>query len=181
MDRLIRGANWYCQQTNQRLRIEETILPDLQREMLPFVLGGGFFGLELPAESNPLSCEQSINGAPEDLKSRYGREPGDWTDLRFYQSLLNVFPAKSNGEVAASGKPTLMGRVVFLTGLLNGYTEAGVKGMKATGPTRLRWSSIVLYHDMMNGRTIHKFDLQNNILIINGVNYSAEHNQLIAA
>lgn len=181
MDRIIRGANWYCQQTNQRQRADETTLPELSREMLPFVLGGGYFAIELPAEIKPLTCEMAVNGIHEDLKSRFGREPGDWTDLRYYESLLNVFPGGSTGETTTAGAPKLTGRVVFLKGLLNQHTQAGVKGMKSSSPTKLVWSSIVLYHDMFNGKTIHKFDVQNNVLIIDGVNYTAEHNRLIAA
>lgn len=181
MDRIIRGANWYCQETNQRQRIDETTLPELRREMLPFVMGGGYFAFELPAEIAPLTCEMAVNGVHEDLKSRFGREPGDWTNLRYYESLLNVFPGGSNAEVQQSGAPRLTGRVVFLKGLLNQFTQGGVKGMKSSAATRLGWSSIVLYHDMFNGKTVHKFDLQNNILIINGVNYTAEHNRLVAA
>lgn len=180
MDRLIRGSNWYCNEINQRLRIDETTLPALTREMLPFVMGGGWFGLELPAEVQPLTSEMTVNGVHEDLKARFGREPGDWTTLAYYENLLNVFPASSTGEVG-SGTVQLKGRVVKMKGLLNEYVQGGVKGQKSTGATRLKWSSIVLYQDMMDGVTVHKFDVQNNILIINGVNYTAEHNRIIAA
>jgi len=181
MDRIIRGSNWYCNEINQRHRIDETTLPELSREMVSFVMGGGFFAMELPAEIQPLTCEQTVNGVHEDLKTRFGREPGDWTTMTYYENLLNVFPKDSNGVVPSSGTPQLTGRVVFLKGLLNGYAQAGVKGMKSSGATRLRWSSIVLYHDIFDGRTIHKFDVQNNTLIIDGVNYTAEHNRIIAA
>lgn len=180
MDRIVRGSNWYCNETNQRLRIDETTLPALTREMLPFVMGGGWFGLELPAEIQPLTCEMTVNGVHEDLKTRFGREPGDWTTLAYYENLLSVFPASSNGEVG-SGNVQLKGRVVTMKGLLNEYAQGGVKGQKSSGATRLKWSSIVLYQDMMDGVTVHKFDIQNNILIINGVNYTAEHNRIIAA
>ena len=129
MDRIIRGANWYCQQTNQRQRVDETTLPALSREMISIVMGGGWFGIELPAEIQPLTCEMTVNGVHEDLKSRFGREPGDWTELRYYESLLNVFPASATGEVPTSGAPQLTGRVVFIKGLLNGFEQGGVKGM----------------------------------------------------
>ncbi len=56
-----------------------------------------------------------------------------------------------------------------------------MKGMKPSGATKLVMSSIVLYHDIMNGETVHKFDVQNNDLIIDGVNYTAEYNTIIAA
>ncbi len=181
MDRIIRGANWYCGEINQRQRIDETTLPELSREMLPFVMGGGWFGLELPAEIAPLTCEMTVNGVHEDLKTRFGREPGDWTTLAYYENLLNVFPASSDGSVNPGNGPQLRGRVVTMKGLLNGYAQGGVKGQKSTAPTRLRWSTIVLYQDMMDGVIVHKLDIQNNILIINGVNYTAEHNRIIAA
>lgn len=181
MDRIIRGANWYCNEVNQRMRIDETTLPELSREMLPMVMGGGWFGFEIPAEIQPLTCEQTVNGVHEDLKGRFGREPGDWTTIAYYEALLDVFPANSTGAVASDAKPQLKGRTVILKGLLNGYSQGGVKGQKASAPTRLRWSSIVLYQDMMDGKVVHKFDLQNNTLIINGVNYTAEFNSLISA
>ncbi len=181
MDRIIRGANWYCEEINQRQRIDETTLPQLEREMINMVMGGGYFGLEMPAEIKPLTAEMSVNGVHENLKTRFGREPGDWTTLTYYEALLNAFPAGSDGTVGSAGGPKLSGRVVFLKGLLNSYNQSGVKGMKSTSPTKLRWSSIVLYHDIFDGKTIHKFDVQNNILIIDGVNYSAEHNRLINA
>lgn len=173
MDRIIHGSNWYCNEINQRLRIDETTLPVLTREMSSYVLGGGYFGLDLPAEIKALTAEMQVNGAHEDLRSRFGREAGDWTTVTYYESLLDVF--------AGSGTPKLNGRVVFLKGLLNEYTPGGVKGLKASGATKLQFSSIVLYQDIFNGKTIHKFDVQNNVLIIDGVNYTAEHNRLIAA
>jgi phage tail tube protein FII len=181
MDRIIHGSNWYCGEINQRLRVDETTLPALSREMSSVVLGGGYFALDLPGEIQALTAEMTVNGAHEDLRTRFGREPGDWTTVTYYESLLDVFPAGSDGSVQTNGAPKLNGRVVFLKGLLNEYTPPGVKGLKASGATRLRFSSIVLYHDIFNGKTIHKFDVQNNTLIIDGINYTAEHNRLISA
>ncbi len=181
MDSIIRGANWYVNEINQRLRTEMAQLPKLSRDLMPVVLGGGWFGLELPGEIKPLTAEFDVNGVHKDLKTRFGREPGDWTTVTYYESLLNVFPAASNGTVNAETKPKLTGRVVFLKGLINDYEQPGMKGMKPSGATKLVMSSIVLYHDIMNGETVHKFDVQNNDLIIDGVNYTAEYNTIIAA
>ncbi|MFC6447157.1 phage major tail tube protein [Shinella zoogloeoides] len=180
MDGLIRGANWYCGEINQRLRADETTLPVLRREMMQLVMGGGWFSFELPAEVQPLTAEMTVEGVHKDLKARFGREPGDWTTVSYYENLLNVFPSNSTGEVA-NGAAQNLGRVVFLKGLLNEYAQAGVKGQKSSGKTRLVWSSIVLYHDILDGQTVHKFDVQNNTLIIDGINYTAEHNRLIRA
>lgn len=180
MDRIIRGANWYCNEINQRLRADETTLPTLTREMLPFVMGGGIAAVELPAEIQALTAEMTVNGVHEDLKTRFGREPGDWTTVTYYEALLDVFPANSTGEVA-SGAGVLRGRTVILKGLLNGFEQGGVRGQRSSAATRLRWSSIVLYQDMLDGRVIHKIDIQNNTLIIDGVNYTADYNRIIAA
>lgn len=68
-----------------------------------------------------------------------------------------------------------------MKGLLNEVEQPGVKGLKASGATRMRWSTIVLYHDVVDGVTVHKMDVQNNELIINGLNYTAEFNRLVAA
>ena len=180
MDGLIRGANWYVEELNCRLRLETVKLPTLSREMQQYATGGGFFSLELPAEINPLSAEATMNGAHDDLRSRFGREPGDWTTCYYYESLLNVFPTNGSAEQTTSG-PKRSGRIVILKGLLNEVDQSEVRGVKPAGATRFNWSSIVLYHDIVDGRTIHKFDFANNTLIINGVNYTAEHNRIIAA
>lgn len=182
MDNLIRGANWYCDELNQRLQTDSTKLPTLRRDMTPYVLGGGYFGFELPAEISPLVAEMSVSALSAAVRSRFGREPGDWTTVTYYEKLLNIFPNNANGATAAgAGAPKAIGRIVMMKGLLNEVEQPGVKGLKADGPSRLRWSSIVLYHDVVDGMTVHKFDVKNNELIINGVNYSAEHNRLIAA
>lgn len=176
------GGNWYCDETNAWQYIDETTLPTLERDMVPLVMGGGYFELEMPAGVKALSCEQGVNGEPEDLRVHFGRDPGDWTTLRHYQRLIDIFPADANpaGQTTTPKPAKSIGRVVFLKGLLTSYQPSAAKGVKATGTTRLRWQSIVLYHDIVNGRTIHKFDVQNNTLVINGVNYTAEHNRLLA-
>lgn len=180
MDSIIRGANWYVEEINCRLRLETLKLPQLGREMIPFALGGGHFGLELPGEINPLSGEATLNGSHADLRARFGREPGDWTTFYYYESLLNVFPTNPTGQQTSNG-PRLKGRVVILKGLLNEIDPPEVRGLKANGATRIGFSSIVHYHDVVDGRTVHKFDIATNTLIIEGVNYTAEHNRLIAA
>ncbi|MCO5059626.1 MAG: phage major tail tube protein, partial [Rhizobiaceae bacterium] len=98
MDSIIRGANWYVEELNCRLRLETVKLPTLSREMVPLAMGGGFFAIELPSEIQPLTAEATLNGSHADIRSRFGREPGDWTTCYYYESLLNVFPASGTGE-----------------------------------------------------------------------------------
>lgn len=95
MDNVIRGANWYVEEINCRLRLDEVKLPTLKRNMNALSLGAGYFGLELPDEISPMTAESSLNGSHADLRSRFGREPGDWTTFFYYEALLNVFHSPS--------------------------------------------------------------------------------------
>lgn len=173
MDRIIRGANWYCENTNQALRTETVKLPNLEREMEGLSMGGSFFALELPGQIKALDTEIEVNGSHEDLRGLFGREPGDWTKLVYYENLLNVFP---EGENAG---PKLKGRTVIMKGLLVKVDQPSVKNVKPDGKTKLTWGSLILYHDLVDGKTIHKFDVKNNKLVIDGKNYTAEHNRLL--
>lgn len=169
MDGIIRGGNVYVQEINQRLHLDNFKLPSLKREMIDFFMGGGFFKVSLPGEVSPLVAEMAVDGSHQSLRSRFGREPGDWTTVTYYERLLD----------ATSG--INKGRIVMLRGLLNEIEPSGVEGLKAKDKTMIRFSSIVLYHDIVDGVTVHKFDVFNNTLVIDGTNYTAEHNRLIAA
>lgn len=173
MDSIIRGANWYCRDINQRIRTEEFKLPVLSRDMQEYAMGGGLFSVELPGHVKPLEAEVEINGSHGDLRGLFGREPGHWITFAYYERLLNIFPTGDNDT------PVDMGRVVIMKGLLNEVTQSSVKLQKASGTTKYKWGSIILYHDMVDGATVHKFDVRTNKLVMNGVNYSAQHNQLL--
>lgn len=173
MDSIIRGANWYCEQINNAFRTDEVKLPVLSRDMSEIMASGGFFSLDIPGHIKPLEAEMDLNGSHDDLRSRFGRDPGDWTKVVYYENLLNIFP---EGENTA---PKLKGRTVILKGLLNEVNQSGVKGIKASGTTKLKWGTIILYHDLIDGKTVHKFDIKNNKLVIDGVNYTAEHNRML--
>jgi len=170
MDRIIRGANWWMEEINQRLRTDSAKLPDLKRATEKFVASGGFFVVAMPGEIDELSAEFELNGAHEDLRGRFGREAGDWTTLTYYERLANVGPASLVN----------IGRVVRIKGLINEVAQSKVEGQKAD-PVKIVFSSIVLYQDIVGGKVVHKFDFFNNKLIINGVDYGAEHNRMIHA
>ncbi len=170
MDRIIRGANWWIETTNQRLRTKSAKLPDLKRATEKYVASGGFFTLELPGEIDGLEAEFELNGAHEDIRSLFGREPGDWTSFIYYERLANV---------TGTGL-TNLGRVVRIKGLVNEVAQSKVEGLKAD-PVKVKFSSIILYQDVVNSVVVHKFDYFNNQLIMNGTDYSAEHNRLIVA
>lgn len=168
MDAIIRGANWYCEELNQRLRTTEVQLPSLSRAMETLTPGGGWFQIEMPGEIEALTATIKLNGSHGDIRSRFGREPGDWNTFFYYERLRDIV----NG--------TNTGRLVRLKGLVTGVTQPNVTGLRAD-PTEYTLGTIVLYHDMVDGQTIHKFDVFNNVLIINGVDYTAEANRILAA
>ncbi len=97
----------------------------------------------------------------------------DWTTFTVYQSLLDA--------TGGDSKAVRFGRIVILKGLVFRDRGAGRQRMKAKDKTKIKLGSIVKYQDILAGRTIHKMDVVTNALVINAVNYSAEHNRLIAA
>lgn len=168
MDSMIYGANWYVDTLNQRLRLSKVKMPDLDRAKDAITLGGGWFKFDHPGEIEPMNAPFSLHGAHDDVRSLFGREAGDWTNFYYYERLRDI----QNG--------VNKGRVVILKGLVGKVTQAEVSG-KRGGETGYEVSSICGYKDIMDGRMIHRFDFFSNSLIINGVDYTAEHNRIIAA
>lgn len=170
MDRIIRGANWWIETTNQRLRTKSAKLPDLKRASEKFTPGGGIMTLGVPGEIEELEAEFELNGAHEDIRSLFGHEPGDWVSFIYYERLADVGPAGLKN----------IGRVVRIKGLVTEVAQSKVEGMKAD-PVKIKFSTVVLYQDIVAAQTVHKIDFFNNQLVINGVDYMAEHNRLIVA
>lgn len=168
MDSIIHGANWYIEELNQRKRLEACALPNLRRARERMTFGAGFFSFDLPTEIEELSFEFSLHGAHADVRARFGREAGDWTTFYYYERLRDI----ANGANK--------GRVVILKALLNEVSHPRVLGKRAD-TTRYGGGSVWLYHDIQDGKTVHKFDVENNVLVIDGVDYTAEANRLVAA
>ena len=168
MDRLIMGANWYVDTLNCRKRLESVKLPQLAKDTEEFRPGGSFFTLSIPDAIKELEAEFSLKGVHEDVRSLFGREPGDWTNFYYYERLKDI------------DRNVNVGRVVRLKGLVSEVEQAEVKGKKGE-VTNYKIGSIVLYQDRVDGRDVHLFDFFNNKLKINGVDYTAEHNRIIAA
>lgn len=167
-DSVIYGANWYIDTLNCRKRLDEVQVPRLAKAKETFIAGGGFFRLAVPSEIEELEAPFGLFGSHEDVRSLFGREPGDWTTFYYYERLRDIINGRNRG------------RLVILKGLVNETEQPKVKGKRAD-MTRYTVGSIILYHDVVDGRTVHKFDFDNNQLVINGIDYSAEHNRLIAA
>lgn len=168
MDKMIFGANWYVDTLNCRKRLEEVKLPTLSKNMEEFQPGGSHFALAIPDAIKELEAEFSLKGAHDDVRSLFGREPGDWTNFYYYERLRDIERGLD------------VGRVVQLRGLVSEVEQANVKGKKADA-TKYKVGSIVLYRDKVDGRNVHLFDFFNNRLVMDGVDYTAAHNRLIAA
>lgn len=168
MDSMIYGANWYVDTLNQRLRLDTVKTPDLTRTEEIIKLGGGFFSFANPGEIEPLTAPFSLHGSHDDIRSLFGREPGDWTTFYYYERLRDLQRGINKG------------RVVILKGLVGRVTPPQVSG-KTGGATQYAVTSIVTYKDVIDGRRIHDYDLFSNQMVINGVDYASEHNRIIAA
>ncbi|QFS97552.1 Phage tail tube protein FII [Labrenzia sp. THAF191b] len=168
MDRVIYGANWYVDTLNQRLRLDTVQLPNLSRVNDTVSLAGGWMAFENPGEIEPLTAPFSLIGSHDDIRSLFGREAGDWTSFYYYERLRDLQTG------------TNLGRVVMLKGLISAVSQPRVAG-KRGGQTEYQVGSIVSYKDIVDGKMIHLFDFFANKMVINGVDYSAEHNAIIAA
>lgn len=171
MDRIIRGNNIWLNNSNLRLPLAKAKLPDLERGMEKLTFGGGFFALEIPGEINPLASSFWLNGGHEYVRSEFGKEPGDYSDLYWYEALRDIRTESAKRDI---------GRVVFLKGLITDVKQPSIEGKKAD-QTEYGFKTIVDYRDIVDGVTIHQFTVQTNTLIINGNNYSEKFNSLIAA
>lgn len=168
MDSLIYGANWYVDTLNQRLRLATVKLPNLARANEEIKLAGGWMAISHPGEISPLGVSFTLQGAHEDIRSLFGREAGDWTTFYYYERLRDI------------RKGINKGRIVTLKGLLSDVTQPNVSGRNG-GQTEYQVGTLIGYRDVVDGKRVHEFDFFSNSLIINGTDYSAEHNRLIAA
>ncbi|WP_246775854.1 phage major tail tube protein [Methylobacterium aquaticum] len=167
-DRVIMGANWYVDRLNCRLGLVQCRMPRLTKAKDAFVAGGGFFRLAIPYEIEELEAQFSMRGSHEQVRKLFGYEPGEYTTFYYYERLRDIMAGRN------------VGRVVMLKGLVNEVEQSQVRGKKGED-VQYTIGSIVLYHDIHDGQTVHKFDFRNNQLVMDGVDYSLEHNQLVAA
>lgn len=168
MENLIMGGNMWVDTLNLRLGLESAKLPTLSKESEDFSPGGSFFQLAMPGEIKGLEAEISLRGSPPAMRSLFGREPGDWTTFFWYERIRNAVRGEN------------VGRVVRLKGLVSEVEQGEVKGKKGE-VDKYKIATIVRYDDRVDGKVVHLFDFFKNRLVINGVDYTAEHNRLIAA
>lgn len=161
------GGNIWLKDQNLALSAARCKLPDLRRAMTDINASGSYFGLQVPGEIEALTAEFDINGPDKRVRIKFGREPGDWTELYWYERVK---------ELVAGAD---IGRVVYLKGLITDITAQETEKNKATGPMKIKMTTIVHYHDRQDGATVHKFDYFNNTVIADGEDLSSTHNQMI--
>lgn len=165
---VIYGGNVWLKDQNLALSVARFKLPDLRRAMIDISASGSYFGLQVPGEIEALVAEFDLNGPDKRVRIKFGRDPGDWTELYYYERIKELVAGRD------------IGRVVYLKGLITEITQQGVEKTKASGPMGIRMATIVHYHDRQDGETIHKFDYFNNTVIADGVDLTENHNSLVA-
>ncbi|SCM75451.1 conserved hypothetical protein [uncultured Pleomorphomonas sp.] len=161
------GGNLWLKDVNLALSVSRGKLPDLRRAMTDIGSSGSYFGMQIPGEIEALTAEFDLNGPDKRIRARFGREPGDWTELYWYERIRDIVAGKD------------VGRMVYLKGLVNELTTASTSKGRADGPFGFKFTTIVHYLDREDGQTIHKFDYFNNTLVCDGEDLTATHNSLI--
>lgn len=145
MDNVIRGNNWYFDVLNTWRVLDEVSIPALERAMEAFTPGGHMMGVEWPEELQALKATIKLRNDDPRVRGLLGREPGNYITSTYYENLLSYRTGENKG------------RVVALKGLLTAVKPDARKGLKASG-TEYDFSTLVFYHDIYDGRTVHKFD-----------------------
>ncbi|TPQ48695.1 hypothetical protein C2U72_22385 [Prosthecomicrobium hirschii] len=165
---VIYGGNVWLKTDNLALSLAKAKMPDLKRAMSDINASGSYFGLQIPAEIEALTAEFEVNGPDKRVRIRFGRDPGDWTELYYYERIREVVAGVD------------IGRTVYLKGLINEIDAQETEKTKAAGTMKFRMSTIVHYHDRQDGRTTHKFDYFTNTVVVDGVDLTSSHNQILA-
>lgn len=159
MDNVVRGGNWFFDVLNLWRVLEEVTLPELKHAEDDFVPGGHMMGVKWQEELHALEATIKTKTADPEIQGLVGRLPGDYVTATYYENLRS-FRSGAN-----------KGRVIVMKGLVVDSKQNAVKGMKAAGRD-YRFSNIVFYHDLVDGRSIHKLDVLSGpgATIVNGSN-----------
>ena len=169
MDNIIRGSNWWFDALNTWITLDTVELPEVKRNMEKFSPGGSVFGVEWPEEFDALTAKVKLRNNDPRIRALCGREPGNYTTAYYYEHLKSFRDGKSKG------------RVVVLKGLITAIRDDRKERLKATG-VEYDFSTIVFYHDMYDGRSVHRFDFfaGPGATLIDGINPFGEMATLLA-
>lgn len=145
MDNVIRGGNWYFDVINTWRVLDEVTTPELKHAEDKFTPGGHMMEVNWQEELQALESTIKTKTADPEIISMLGRLPGDYITATWYENLLSFRTGQNRG------------RVIVMKGLITEAKQAAVKGHKAAGRD-YKFSNIVYYNDVVDGRLIHRFD-----------------------
>lgn len=145
MDNIVRGGNWYFDALNTWRVLDEVELPALKFATESFTPAGHMMGVEWPEEIEALQASIKLKSNDPEIRALCGRLPGNYITSTYYENLVSYRTGQGRG------------RVVVLKGLISEVKQDSVKGLKTAG-VAYTFSTVVFYHDMFDGKTIHKFD-----------------------
>ncbi|MCJ2054271.1 phage major tail tube protein [Methylobacterium sp. J-070] len=146
MDNVIRGGNWWWSQLNAWRVLEEVEMPEIAHEMDKFAGSGHHMGVEWPEDMNPLTASVKHRTNDPQVRGLCGRVPPNYIETTYYENLESYRPG---------GTPK--GRTVLMRGLLNAVKSNPVRGVKRSD-VDYTFGTIVYYHDLFDGRSVHRFD-----------------------
>lgn len=159
MDNVIRGGNWYFDVLNLWRVLDEVTVPEIKHAEDDFTPAGHHMAVKWQEEMQALEASIKTKTADPEIQGLTGRLPGDYITATWYENLLSFRTGKNRG------------RIVVMKGLVVDAKQNAVKGHKAAGRD-YRYSNIVFYHDLVDGKSIHKFDFfaGPGSTLVNGVN-----------
>lgn len=145
MDNVIRGCNWWFDSLNTWKTLDEVRLSDFARATESFGSAAGNWEVAWPEGWQAMTATIKLRNNDPDIRGLCGKEPGDYTTAYYYEYLKSYRSGEEKG------------RVIVLKGLINSIKDDPKARMKASG-IEYDFSTVVLYHDMFDGRSIHKLD-----------------------
>jgi Phage tail tube protein FII len=145
MDNIVRGGNWYFDVLNTWRVLDQATLPELKFVTDKFTPAGHMMGVEWPEELEALTATIKLKNNDPRIRGLCGRQPGDYVTSTYYENLTSYRTGENKG------------RIIILRGLINEIKQDDVKGLKPAG-VDYKFSTLVFYHDIFDGKTIHKFD-----------------------
>lgn len=150
MENVVRGHNWYIQAGNGPLLnfwrvLDEVELPELNFSTEDYQPGGHMMTAAFPETLDALKASIKVHTDDPRVRALCGRQPGDWITATHYENLQSFRDGTNKG------------RVITLKGLINAVKPDARKGVKKAG-TQYEFSSVVLYHDIFEGKSVHRFD-----------------------
>ena len=147
MDNMVRGGNWFFDKYNAYRVLESVTLPEIKFAGEAFTPAGHMMSVDFQEEMEALMATIKLKSADPQIRGMVGKIAPNYTTCTYYENLESYREGGSQ-----------KGRYITIKGLIRSSKQDEVKGLKPAG-TEYEINTIILYHDVVDGRTIHKFDL----------------------